>query len=377
MLFTERISTFFHSRSGVIKPLLKHWLSMFVLLILVLASSSCSAMGAISPPTSTPTITPTSTPTSTPTHTSTPTLTPTPTPTPSPTATPTPLPLVMRINLSQGDILRIRLTSDQKISQDLGEGQTQDIDQKIGYGYTYEVSEVDPDGNYWINAAYDWVMIEQVTPLSSFEYDSSNPPEEIPPEAIGYQALVGKGFQLLISPQGQTLEIDGLEAMYEAVLDDLEPLDEAVRSQMRELLNLEFGEEALMKQSNLVISYPDNPLQVGDIWTTTVEATSPIPMIVETTYTLKSLEGNTGVVDISSIVSPHPEAEPLDFIFAQIIYRLSGEQKGTSEYDTETGWLKYSSLTQSLSGDMILIMEDEETTIPITMEAVTVSEMID
>jgi hypothetical protein len=360
------------------KRLVKLIFFLVPILILFAAISSCSLIEFISPPTPTPTLTPTPTPTFTPTSTPTPTLTSTPTPTPTPTITPTAAPIVMKVNLSQGDIIRIRMTSDQKLSQDLGEGQMQEIDQTIGYGYTYTVTEVDPDGNYWVDVTYDWILIEQDAPQATFKYDSADPPDVTPPEAMSYHAMVGKGFSLLMSPQGQTLEVTGLEELYAAILDDMEIEDQELRLQMEEMLNTQFGEEALKDQcNNIIIDYPEDALKVGDTWQGSMEATSPFPMIVQTTYVLTAIEGDTATLDVSSTISPHPEAEPLDLVFATVIYNMSGEQHGTAEYDLKTGWTRYSEITQSMVGEMILTMEGEEYTIPMTMEATTIVEMIE
>ncbi|OGO18894.1 MAG: hypothetical protein A2Z14_11105 [Chloroflexi bacterium RBG_16_48_8] len=86
-------------------------------------------------------------------------------------------------------------------------------------------------------------MIEQDNPQAPFQYDSSNPPDEIPTEAAGYHAMVGKGFSLLISPQGGTLEVAGLEEMYAAVVDEMKIEDEELRIQIEEMLNTQFGQE--------------------------------------------------------------------------------------------------------------------------------------
>jgi len=41
------------------------------------------------------------------------------------------------------------------------------------------------------------------------------------------------------------------------------------------------------------------------------------------------------------------------------------------------GWVRYSTATQSLSGDMVLIVEGEELTVPMTLESSTLVELID
>ena len=100
-------------------------------------------------------------------------------------------------------------------------------------------------------------------------------------------------------------------------------------------------------------------------------------MIVENTFTVNSIDANVAFIDVSSIISINTDVEPLDLIFAKISYALSGEQDGVIEYDVKTGWVIKSTVTQSLSGDMIMSMEGEEMIIPMSVESITIVELLD
>jgi hypothetical protein len=343
---------------------------------------SCNNAEIIPTPTSTsiptqaPTLTPppTSTPTSIPT--STPTLAPTPTATPIPTLPPSSASLTQtQLHLKEGDIIHIRMVTEQEISSTI-EGLQQDLIQKVGYGYTYTVTSVDAEGNFSIDIVYDWILLEQESDLGKFQFDSSDPPEEIPLEAEGYNALLGKSFSMKMTHRGEILEIEGLDEMYSEMIDDLGITDEAEREQMEQLLQDQFGEEALKEQmGNIVMDYPEGPIQVGETWTQRVESTVMVPLIFDTTYSIRSFENGIATIDARSIITPDPDAEMLDLGYAKIGYNLSGEQEGVTILDVETGLIISGTMTQTLTGEMTISMEDEEMTVPISLLGETTIEM--
>jgi hypothetical protein len=302
-----------------------------------------------------------------------PTFTPTPTPTPTPIA----VTLAVGNKLQEGDRLRVRMTSEQIITQGRG-AEAQVVHQNVGYEYTYTVREVGPGENMWIDVHYAWILFEQEGPLQSMRYDSSDPPEEIPPELWGYHALVGKGFSLLVSPQGEVLEIAGLDDMIASVVAEYALEDEALKAQLVETFESQFGEEALRGQlSNVLGNWPQEPARIGQSWTESVETPSLFPMFVHNTYTLASYDGRIALIQVASTMETNPEADPLDMMLFKIAYDLSGDQEGAVEFDTQLGWMRHAVFTQFMSGTMTVITEEGELSIPMTLEATTVIELVE
>ncbi|HEX9675168.1 MAG TPA: DUF6263 family protein [Anaerolineales bacterium] len=354
--------------------------SSVVLLVLLalLALTGCSGLSAPEPtatPTPTDTPRPTATPTRTPTATPSNTATPAPTRTPRPvTATPvagvggTPVSLVLRMNLEPGELYRVRFRTEQLVTQSM-QGQSFDTQQQIGYEYNYSVRSADAAGNTWVDVQYTWVHIEQETVVGSMFYDSDNPPAEIPAGAEAFSALVGSGFSMLITPQGKVLEVEGLEAMYEQMLQAIDFQDEAAEQQFRMTLEQQFGEEALKQQMNgASFEFPLGPIEIGESWTTTTELAVVMPMVIESTYTLRSVEGSQAELEMSSRVSSNANAGPVDFGTFQIEYSVSGEQQGVVQVDLASG-MTNSQIQQTLSGEMVMAAEGQTLTVPISIRS--------
>lgn len=305
----------------------------------------------------------------------TPSLTPTPVPTNTPVPTPTPPALtLMQLNLMLGDVYRVRMVSDQVITQTL-EGQTEESLQSFGYEFTYTVREVDAQGNTAIDVAYEWVFIEQGGSMGSVSYDSANPPEVIPEGALGFAALVGRGFSMRLTAEGEVLEISGLDAMYAEMLDELAPDDPEMRQVLEQVLQEQFGEEALSSQlNNIVFELPDEPIEVGESWTSSTQAMALVQMNLENVYTLRSFDGKVAIIDGYSTVTPGEGDQMIDMGFIQLSYALEGVQEGTTELDVTTGWTTKATITQNLSGVMTITAEGESLEVPITLESTSTVE---
>jgi hypothetical protein len=268
------------------------------------------------------------------------------------------------------------MVADQVITQVI-DGQTEETLQTIGYEYTYTITEVDAAGNMWVDAVYEWALFEQGTSFGTTSYDSANPPEVIPDEAIGFAGLVGKGFSLQFNPQGGILEITGLTEMYAQMIDDLALDDPEIREMLEELMQDQFGEEAISSQmNNVVFKFPDGTINIGDSWTSSSQASALVPMNLENVYTLQSFDGQMANITVHSTVTPSQEGQIIDLGFMQLAYFLEGVQEGTTQVDVLTGWTSSSTITQNLSGEMIVYTEGEEFEVPITLESTTTVETL-
>ena len=139
---------------------------------------------------------------------------------------------------------------------------------------------------------------------------------------------------------------------------------------------LAFGEEAMKQQFAGLTSYiPEDPVTVGDTWTQETEVSVLMPMIIETEYSVRAVDGTTVTLDLVSKISANPEAEFMDFDLFQLGYYVEGEQEGEIRVDRASG-LSSSLTRQSMSGEMVMAAEDEEFSIPISVESTTRIEFI-
>ncbi len=360
--------------------------SVLLSILLCVGASACAASpdqtSAVEPLDAPPTIAPTVPPTVT----EAPTELPTETPIPEATAAPTesgefispytpsaPLgtgtsldPIVLQLNLSEGAAYRIRTLTSQTVSQDF-QGLTLETDQQSGFEYTYTVTMQESDGSAWIDVTYTRALYEIDSTLGTVSYDSADPgpvPEGV--EAIA--AIVGSGFSIRVLPDGEILEIQGLEEMYDQMLAALETEDPQLRSTFELAFREQFGERALKEQlGSLLFEFPEQPISVGDSWNTTQETTVIAPMVVENTYTLLDFDQDQALIEVSSTVRLATEEGGLNMGLMVLDFTMTGAQEGQIQVDLKTG-LSNSVVNQILTGEMTAEIEGEQITIPMTID---------
>ena len=138
------------------------------------------------------------------------------------------------------------------------------------------------------------------SPMGSMVYDSSDQASASASPFPALGAVVGKGFEVLLTSGGEVVEVRGVDALLqglrEAMPEDLPPdaVEGVIASFNADSLTNEFLESSGM--------LPSRPVDVGDSWSNSVETELPGvgQMTTLTDFTVKSLrEGNTpyAVVD--------------------------------------------------------------------------------
>ena len=265
-----------------------------------------------------------------------------------------------------GKVYHFDMTMEQKITQEL-EGEEMEIEQTMGFGFRIEATEIDEDGNMWIDSKYEWVQVKQSSDFAEIEFDSREPSNGDDPLAVIYSALLGNGYSMQVSPAGDILEITGFESLISEMMNKSGIEDEALIAQFKE----QFSEDALKEQSGgMFIEFPEGALKIGDTWTVIIPSTSIAPLIIDTTYILKSYEDGIATIEAASTINTDPDQSEVDMGMYIMRYNLSGTQEGTIYVDTATGWTLSAAVTQTLSGEMTMIMGEEEITVPLSATSI-------
>ena len=258
--------------------------------------------------------------------------------------------LELRLRLKAGEVYRLKTTVEQRVNQAIG-ANAQPTEQTFAVGYSMAVESVDGAGNMKVATKYDTVLFRQKGPGGAVEYDSQNPPKQVPQAARSFAALAGLGFKSTITPTGRVTAVEGLDAMFAEMVRKLELPEGPQKAAVQKVLAEQFGEET-MKQNlqNVFALYPDTPVAVGESWQRRVVVSKGFPVIIDATYTLKGREGGVARVEIKSTLSPNEAAGPVDLGTGKMSYDLKGEQSGTAEIDEATGWTRSLTTSQVVSG---------------------------
>lgn len=260
--------------------------------------------------------------------------------------------LELRLRLKQGEVYRLRTTIDQRINQG-GGANPQATEQTFAVVYSMTVEGVDAAGNMNVATKYEAVLFRQKGPAGAVEYDSANPPKQVPQAARPFAALAGLGFRSTITPAGRVTGVQGLEAMFSELVRKLDLPEGPARAAAQKALAAQFGEEA-MKQNlqNLFGLFPDAPVDVGQSWRRRVAIDKGVPFVIDGTHTLKSRAGGVARIEVKATLTPNDDAAPVDLGTGKMSYELKGEQTGTAEVDEATGWTRKMTTTQQLGGTL-------------------------
>ena len=275
-------------------------------------------------------------------------------------------PVVLQLDLEEGAVYRIRTLTTQDMSQSF-EGQTFEIGQIMGFEYMYTVTSREPDGSAWVDVSYTRAIFESETPLGTESYDSADSSGQIPEGAEGFAAVVGTGFSMKIGSDGEILEIEGLDEMLDQILSGLNLPDAEMRQAFELTMRQQYSEQAMKEQlGNLLFDFPEGSLQVGDSWSFTQESNAILPVVAENTYTLLDFDENTALIEVRSEIRTGTGEGGIDFGLIDFDFTITGTQEGTIQVDLNTG-LANSVIDQILMGEMTLIVEGEQVSVPLSI----------
>lgn len=155
------------------------------------------------------------------------------------------------------------------------------------------VNEIADSPNKEVVTTYTRYAMRTETMGMVIEADSDKP-DEADPALTSVLALVGNSITLVVDENNQTIEIRGLDEMFESMNPD--PATKMMLDQM-------FSEEALEKMYgfDMKTMLPDKPVKAGDSWTFTQEIPmGPLGKLeFDGTYTLRGttdIDGSTFAV---------------------------------------------------------------------------------
>lgn len=289
--------------------------------------------------------------------------------------------ILLKMKFKEGKHYGILMTTEQSISQEV-QGQKMDIDQSVKVGFDLDVIKVDPAGDAKVRVTYKRTAFKMSSPMiGTFEYDSKNPPDEVPPVAVGYAALVDKSFSMIITPAGNVRKVEGLSDLFDAVMKEIKipPEAEAMKKQIVDGMKKQFGDEAITEMLNRTFDIlPKDSIAIGASWEKTVKLSTTYPMIVSTKYTLKSIKDSVANLLVSSEIKPNPDAEPMSFGPMTMEYEFSGTMDGELLLDLESGITKSGKINQNFTGKMKITGApgggEKPTELPIEIKGTTLFE---
>ena len=281
-----------------------------------------------------------------------------------------------RLKLQKGKKYYLRMITEAKTSYTIM-GREQPMEEVSGFGYNFDVNDIDMNGNAWVTCTFDWIKLNYEGSGGMIVYDSTQLFSPVAPAAKRLSLLLGARFQIITTPLGNVKQVNGLQRMFKKIEKNIKK-----RSQERfllESLKKQFSEKFIKEifESPLAI-YPETAVGVGDSWRKTVVTTRGQPIIVENIWTVKERKNGIAIIENNSNIKPDPNAKPIERGDTKTSHTLSGKKHGLMEVEESTGLIRDSSLNLEMMGEMKVETtgkEAPERLIPVKIQNVVTFQM--
>lgn len=268
----------------------------------------------------------------------------------------------LKLNLDKGDKYSLVMSIKQNIEQTMG-ATTNTTIQNIGTGYSMEAI-ANEDGIISLKNTYDWNLYEMTMMGNTISYDSRKE-NEVNPLSEVMDAITGKSFIMKCTEEGEVKSIEGSNAIIDAIVDKMSSSDEQQKATMRQQMEQQFGEEAMVKNmGQMFLQYPKKALKIGDSWEQKVDIVSTFPMHAETVYTLKNIDkaNNLATLQVEGTIRSKEGAQITNSGMTMDV-AFSGTQKGETTINTKNGMAKLATITQDIKGSLSLMGQEVPMTI--------------
>jgi hypothetical protein len=209
-----------------------------------------------------------------------------------------------------------------------------------------------------------------ITERGRREYDSTKPDVAANDRnGVFFSAMIGQSFIAKVTTQGEIVELEGLDEMYQRMAEPIvkwdeenhrrrakerglkatsAPIEERIESRKKYLeMHSRTGRSAIREMlGSILVPFPHEPLALGGTW----QAKSTLPMRLasyDCTYTLREAKQESVLVDIRSKIELDDDKGPES---PRVI--LTGSCEGYLEIDPTTGWLIHREMALNCSGEI-------------------------
>jgi len=263
----------------------------------------------------------------------------------------------IRVNLPKGFSAVVRNTTEDEVSLIVW-GVKHTKSRKIIDEYLLECLEVDDDGIMTIKQTCRSCKVSgyRAAPKGRrgdfYEYDMNAPPEDLVGGIRFRTAELGGSLIIRISPDGETVDVNGVETVADKLMGEMTGLEEEKREPARK----KFIESLKSSRvAGLLREYPQSAKYVGQTWKTVRERSRPLKLgkrveKVRSKFRLESITGGVASLKKKSTFDSTitEDLSGLSGAGAKGEFILKNRGKSSSEIkiDLATGLILYSKITE-------------------------------
>ncbi len=258
----------------------------------------------------------------------------------------------LKLRLQTGKTYRLSTKIIQEMEQTVHDTQ-QNIKTSLSGILSFHVRDRQK-GKYFMDLSYQELHFKLEAPRMYVTFDSDKKPRAGNISDQIYARFVGKTFHAVIDQYGNIVSVTGIDSIGHSIVDGLKMDNAMLKMQLLENFKGLVGNRALKGDLAPYFSfYPPKPIPVGASWSRTLNMQTPIPGIIENTYTLVDFDSSAALIEGESTIGSLPDtASSGTSRNIKIEYDITGHQTSKIRVHPKDGWLKLATIEATIEGTM-------------------------
>lgn len=213
------------------------------------------------------------------------------------------------------------------------------------------IESISADGTAEVASKHLRIAIRQTGAGGNLDFDSLTATSlpQMPEDLMGYASLLGVTLTLHMRPDGQVVQLGGIEEWIDNILLMVNGSKD-VGAENREALRRLFTTDGTLENITRGFTdfYPTDPVAVGESWSKIQNIRAILALEIASQWTLDRREPDQAVLSMKGEIRPAADAS--DDSDKPFSITMQGTQTGETVVDGRTGWLISTSISQRLSG---------------------------
>lgn len=257
----------------------------------------------------------------------------------------------LKFKLKKGNDYRFYQETEMNITQTLGF-----IDQEIKNEFK-GVTRFTPIGvegsNIVLRTSFETMIINIESLMFNLKYDSSKPVNPDDKVAVIYDGIIGEDFNMVITPQGSVIRIDGINEIINKAVGSMSNIQPQMANQLKKTMAAQFGEKALIGNMEMILSiYPKESKKVGDKWSTDTQLSSALKANINNNWTLADASNQHWKLQGNGNISASDGEATMNGM--KVTFNLSGNQKSEYLLNQVDGWFVNGKQSQKIEGTVFM-----------------------
>ena len=273
----------------------------------------------------------------------------------------------LKLNLKQGQRYTQAMVMDLQMTESIS-GQDINVTTKMQFEFKQQVKSITKTGDFVMESEYSRVVMNLDAMGQKLNYDSQSKDSSdsgmMKAYATSFDKIMGKKFQVTMSPKGKVVGVSGLKEILAAMKKgNNDPAAE-------KLLEGTLDEKKIT--SNFESSYhifPDKPVKIGESWSQQSSVESMFPMDIKTGYTLKEVSNGVAKIAASGDFSMKKDDYEANGLKMKVDFK--GTYSGIYDLDVATGISRKGNIIMPMKGTMELMGMEVPVTVSTNMQTTT------